>query len=162
MTYEVMTDKEEQESKYKLWEPGIYDCTFLSEVTFGTTTIKSEEKLSSNGNPIWVMIAKIFAKDGSDFITTIIDYVPLTGKMRFKHKHLAETVGLKDRYEQKLLSLSDILHKSGKCELSIKPESKDTKTGKIYKTRNVIDDYIPKDNPASGDFLNDELPDFMA
>lgn len=161
MTYEVMTDKEEQEKKFKLWDDGEYDFTFLEEVTFGTIIIKAEEKLSSAQNPMWVIPVKVYAKDGTDFTTTVIDRMMLTGGMRFKHKHAAEAVGLKDKYEKKLLSLSDLIGKSGKCLLEKIPENTDQKTGKVYKAKNGIADYIPKDAKASDsdNDLNDELPE---
>lgn len=164
MKYDVISKEEAEKKGYAPWPSGEYDFTILENVAFGTKTYKTEQALSkvkpdgSGGKPMWVIVCKIFAKDGSDFTSHIIDYIPIVGEMRFKHRHLAEALGLVDKYEAGTLTISDILHKSGKCKLGIQKGSQ-KQDGTFYSDKNNIVDYIPKDAPVTVDKdLDDTIP----
>lgn len=156
MSYEVISKEDAEKKEYKPWSDGIYDFSVLDKVSFGTKTYDTKESVSKAGNAMWVVVTKVFAKDGSDFTSHIIDYIPVTGEMRFKHRHLAETLGLAEKYESGKLTIQDIIDKSGRCDLGMQVGSKKD-DGSFYPDKNVIKDYIPR---ASTDTLpKDDLGD---
>lgn len=159
MGYEKWTEQDEKNrTSFKVWEKGVYDFTTLEEVSFGTKTYYAKETLSKAGNPMWVIPVKIFAKDGSDFTIHLIDYIPTTGEMRFKHAHLADATGNGDKYDSGKLTLQDVLFKSGRLELDIQKGSSKPDGG-TYPDKNVIRDYVKKESSGSKkDELDDDIP----
>jgi len=161
--YEILNAEQAQEAtkkEYPLWEKGEYNFGILDEVTLGASKLITEEFTSSTGNPCWKIVVKVFAKDGSDNTKYIIDYVNLTGKTTYKLRHLASATGNLDKYESGTLDVKDLFHKGGKCILGSSKESTNKQTGQIYKAKNVIDDYVQKDQPkvTIDEDLNDEIP----
>lgn len=158
MSYEVISKEDAEKKEYKPWNDGIYDFSVLPEVSFGSKTYQTRETLSKAGNAMWVVVTKIFQKDGSDFASHIIDYIPVTGEMRFKHRHLAETLGLAEKYESGKLTIQDIIDKSGQCDLVTQAGSK-KEDGSFYPDKNAIKDYIPRDAKIEvKDDLDDSIP----
>ena len=178
MVYDVMTREEADEAakgSFPVWPDGDYDFTVIEEIDFGSKTTKTEEKTSKvkengkGGNPMAVVCLKVFHNDGSDFTQHIVDYAVQTGSMAFKWRHLADALGLTEKYEAKTLTTNDMVHKSGKLKLiSQKGGKKDD--GTFYKDKNVVDDYIPKEESivglakpkakklVSNDDLSDDIP----
>lgn len=169
MPYDIITKEEAEKKEFTPWEPGEYDFTILESVSFGTKTYTTEETSSKAGNPMLIAAIKVFAKDGSDYTSHIVDYILMTNEsgMAFKHRHLADAVGLTAKYESGKLTVEDLIGKSGKCKLAIQKGSKKD-DGSYYNDKNIIADYIPKEESLAGMAkpkkkdekieLNDDIP----
>ncbi len=161
MSYHIDPKSEEELDIFGLLEDGVYDFE----------VIKSEDKVSSSGNPMNKVTLKIWEKDGS--VRIMSDYLvfsPVAFCLR-KIKHFCDAVGISDEYTSGKIR-SDFMGLAGKVELKIKPGDliPDDKLmgkphGSKYPDKNEVKDYIVKSTndgmkplPEVKDEFNDDIP----
>jgi len=135
--YSTMTDeqieKEYQESNL-IPKGTICDFEVLPEITYGTKTIKTEDKNSSSGNPMTVLVQKVYY--GEDQFKIIINYHTFATLFTERQaRHAAKTLGL----PREKFSAENCIGKSGKCIVGIEKD----KTGE-YPNKNKIIEYLDK------------------
>jgi uncharacterized protein DUF669 len=122
-----ISEKEAESSGFTPWRPGDYDF----EVNDA-----SEERSSSTGNDMIKLTLHVFNEDGNK--RTVFDYLVNSEKSQFKIRHFADAVGLIASYERGELDVNEIVAKTGRLKLRIKPAQGD------YPANNSVGDYIPR------------------
>jgi hypothetical protein len=122
--------------------------------------IKSEDKISEAGNEYVSITLKVWDNDGHEHLVfTNMSLIKLL-------KHFCDMNGLQEQYKSGNISSNEFLHKSGgRVVIAIQGE-KPNPNGGMYKAKNVVKDYVPREQgslmkplPASKDsFIDDNLP----
>lgn len=121
--------------------------------------VNAEEAVSKSGNDMIKITLKIWMENGRERM--IDDY--LLEALEFKLGHFAETTGLLDQYNNKVLNAMDCIGKTGLVKIIIKSD----KSG-VYPDKNSVIDYVI-DKPGSllmpikpeikkENFISDDLP----
>jgi hypothetical protein len=147
-----LSNKSTEELKKEITESNlipkntICDFEVLEQVTMGSKTYFTEEKLSKAENPMLVLVLRVYHDKGEK---VIIDYLTANNpRMEFKLRHAMSSCGV---------SVADAKHfigKAGKCKIGIQ-KSEDAQ----YADKNTILDYIEK-GVAVEIPLDDEIPNF--
>lgn len=120
-----ISEKEAEGSGFTPWRPGDYDF----EVH------EASEEQSSTGNDMIKLTLWVFNDEGNK--RTVFDYLVNSEKSQFKIRHFAAAIGRVADYERGELDVNDIVEKTGRLKLRIKPASGD------YPANNSVGDYIP-------------------
>ena len=107
-----------------LWEAGEYDFE-IREAT---------EKESKSGNEMVELEVWIYDTSGGRRL--VFDYLVATEKSSWKIRHFAASCGLLAQYEKGTLMASEMVGRTGKCEVGVQP----AKDG--YQAKNVIRGYV--------------------
>lgn len=110
---------------FEPWKPGTYDF----EVKDAT-----DEVSRATGNEMIKLTLHVFNADGDK--RTVFDYLVNSEKSQFKIRHFAEAVGLTHHYEKGELDCYDIVSKTGRLTLAVKPAKGE------YPAGNSVRDYI--------------------
>lgn len=155
MKFSPKTEKEVAEAG--LFAPG----------TYGFQVVKSEDKLSKNGNEMIQLYLRVFNSEGGFVMVT--DY--LMEALAYKLRHCAAACGLIEKYEAGELAAADFEDATGHLKLKIEKD----KTGQ-YPDKNAVQDYVadapaPKitahneakgnayvNDPAKQGPINDDIP----
>ena len=124
-----------------LWAKGTYDF----EVA------EANEKVSSKGNDMVELIVRVYDQEGKS--RKIFDWLVSTDGAAYKIRNFAAATGMLPDYEKGELRASEMVGKTGKCELII---SKD-KSGQ-YPDKNAIADYVTGGASVKREDLEDEIP----
>lgn len=154
MSYNLTPMTEEELNAFDLIEEGTYDFEVL----------KSERQKSKSGNPMAKLQINVWDKNGKS--TVIFDYLVFSS-VKFctrKIKHFCEAAGIAEDYLKGTIR-EDLERLCGKVHIGIQ-ESLPNPTGGYYPSKNVVIDYVTKDNashsgapkPESDEFLNDSIP----
>lgn len=135
----------EEENKFKLLEPGIYDF----QIT------EASPEISKKRNDMIKLKLCIYNHDGNT--QHIFDY--LLESMGYKLRHCADACGLLAKYELGELVPDDFTDKAGKVKVVIQ-KSKDPQ---YPDDKNAVADYIKRGNmvdaaPKTAADLDDDIP----
>lgn len=141
--YEPLSSEEADKFRYHLLDDGFYDGTIEY----------AESKISRSNNPMGEFILRVWDKDGRP--KEIKDYLPFIPSMMWKARHLCESTGLIKEFDEKrfrpeltigrniTVNIGTQLGKEIPIEnLNGKP------MGTKYPDKNVVIDYITKDNAS--------------
>jgi hypothetical protein len=135
------TPRTEEEIKMsKLLHPGLYKYE----------VINAKERTSKTGNPMIELTLKVYDDKGRMFL--INDY--LLESMQFKLIHFAKSNNLFNEYESGEIKDFHCLNKKGTVEIDIQ-SGKEKPDGTFYNDKNVVKDYICKEND---NFVDSEIP----
>ncbi len=96
-----------------------------------------DEQSKASGRDQIKLTLYVFNEDGNK--RTVFDYLGCDEKSAWKVRHFAEAVGLLDHYERGELDVNDIVGRTGRCRLRVKPESNG------YPANNSVGDYVPQE-----------------
>jgi hypothetical protein len=136
MSYNLNPLSEEELNAFDLVEEGIYDFEVL----------KSERQTSKSGNPMAKLQLNVWDKSGR--ISFVFDYLVFSS-VKFctrKVKHFCDSVGIADDYLKGTIR-EELEGLSGKVSIGIQ-ESMPNPTGGYYPSKNVVIDYVTKDNAS--------------
>lgn len=119
-------DADENSGALVPWPPGDYDFT-VAEAT--------DEISKASGQEMIKLILHVFNRDGQK--RTVFDYLLSGEKGQWKVRHAAEAIGMLPQYEAGELDTSEMIERSGKLKLRIKPAQGE------YQAGNSVVDYIP-------------------
>lgn len=125
-----LTDEQIEELS-EPWAEGEYDFEVVNAV----------EHISPKQNKSIKLILKVLDKAYNQ--KKIYDYLVDDPKMIFKIKHFCEACGLADKYFDGSLTKADMVNKTGKLHLIIRP----AKDG--YEASNSVKDYIVQKDTAA-------------
>jgi hypothetical protein len=144
-TFKVTPKTEEEVSQRKLWEKGTYSFEILEFVKFGSKEIKTAATTSSKGDPMLVLVVKVYNDDGSEQV--VVDY--LTAHAEYKIRHAAVACGLLEQYNAGALDPVAFVGKTGWVKLGVsKGKAKPDGDGN-YPDKNSINDYVVEEAPAA-------------
>ncbi len=154
MSYNLTPMTEEELNAFDMMEEGIYDFEVL----------KSERQTSKSGNPMAKLQINVWDKNGKS--TVIFDYLVFSS-VKFctrKIKHFCEAAGIVEDYLKGNIR-EELERLSGKVHIGVQ-DIMPNPTGGYYPAKNVVIDYVTKDNashsgapkPESEEFLNDSIP----
>jgi hypothetical protein len=155
MSYNLTPMTEEELNAYDLIEEGIYDFEVL----------RSDKQTSKNGNAMAKVQLNVWDKEGKSVV--VFDYLVFSN-IKFcvkKIKHFCESTGIGDDYLKGNIR-EEFQGLCGKVSIGIQ-ESLPNQSGGYYPAKNVVIDYITKDNASpleankveiKQDEFNDELP----
>ena len=155
MSYNLQPLTEEELNAFDTIEEGIYDFE----------VIKAERQTSKSGNPMAKLHLSVWDAHGK--IAYVFDYLVFSS-MKFctrKVKHFCDAVGIADDYAKGNIR-EELEGLSGKVHLGIQP-SLPNPTGGYYPEKNVVIDYVTKDNAekigevkaeVKQDDFNDDVP----
>lgn len=124
----------------------ICDFEVLEQVSMGSKTYFTEERESKAGNPMLVLVNRVYHDKGEK---VIIDYLTANNpRMEFKLRHAMSACGVVGNK----VSAKDFVGKAGKCKVGIQ-KSEDAQ----YADKNTILDYIEKGVEVA---LDDSIPNF--
>jgi hypothetical protein len=100
----------------------------------------TRKEAQSTGNPMIELVLKVWDKNGENKL--IYDNLMLlSNKFALRRiRHFCYSCGLGDFYEAGKLNATDCIGKQGKLKIGFKPEAH-SKDGRLYKAKNVVDDY---------------------
>jgi hypothetical protein len=136
MTYNLQPLSEEELNAYDLIEEGVYDFEVL----------KAERQTSKSGNPMAKLQLNIWDKQGKSSV--IFDYLVFSS-VKFctrKVKHFCEATGIEDDYLKGTIR-EELEQLCGKVHIGVQ-ESLPNPNGGYYLSKNVVIDYITKDNAS--------------
>jgi hypothetical protein len=120
MRFNPLSQEEAEAQSSNLWEDGIYDY----EVREAT------EKTSNSGNEMIELETWIFDKDGKRKL--LFAYLVSSEKAAWKVREFASSCGLLEAYDTGTLMASEIVGRTGVCEVGTQP----ARDG--YQAKNVI------------------------
>ena len=126
MRFKPISEAEATKQASGLWEDGIYDY----EVK------EAEERTSNAGNEMTALQVQVFDKHGESKI--LYDYLVNTEKAQFKIRQFAASCGLLDAYQTGTLMESEMIGRTGVCEVGTQP----ARDG--YPAKNVIRTWFPR------------------
>lgn len=159
--YNVLTEEEAMQARFQLLPDGQYQATIT----------KAEKRLSSSGNDMLVLDLDVYDKQGRTH--KLKDYLLFTDNMIWKTRHAADSAGIMDAFEQKKITPSSFENKN--VVVSVRTQKgnvipfeklKGKPEGSTYPDKNVVDDYVKRDEQAAQafqqdpGFLNDDVPFF--
>lgn len=145
-TFTFQPKTEEEIAEGGLWEAGQYPFEILDEVTFGSKTFYTENTTSrASDSPMIQLIIKVYNDEGK--FRTIIDR--LVASLEYKVRHAAAACGLLEKYYTGVLHSDDFKGKQGYLILKVEPASVDKNTGKEYRAKNTVKDYVAPENDGS-------------
>lgn len=122
--------------------------------------VKAEESVSKGGCPMIAVTLKVWDMKGKQGL--INDWILLNEQWDWKLRHLADAIGVTDKYEDGLLKVEDLPGKSGVLNIAVKID----KSGK-YGPQNSVKEYLVVKNltpqntvekPADTNFPDDDIP----
>jgi hypothetical protein len=119
-----ISEAEADAGGFEPWKAGTYDFTILD----------ASDEVSSSGNEMIKLTIAIYNAEGRT--RKVFDYLVDSPKTQFKIRHFASAVGLTEQYEAGELDINEIVDRSGKLKLAIKPAQGD------YPAGNQVSDYI--------------------
>lgn len=125
-----ISEKEAEGSGFTPWKPGDYDFEVHD----------ASEERSSTGNDMIKLTLWVFNDEGNK--RTVFDYLVNSEKAQFKIRHFADAIGRIADYERGELDVNDIVDRTGRLALRIKPASGD------YPANNSVGDYLPQKEDA--------------
>lgn len=154
MSYNLTPMTEEELNAFDVIQEGIYDFEVL----------KSERQTSKSGNPMAKLQINVWDTNGKS--TVIFDYLVFSS-VKFctrKIKHFCESAGIVEDYLKGNIR-EELERLSGKVHIGVQ-DIMPNPTGGYYPAKNVVIDYVTKDNashsgapkPESEEFLNDSIP----
>jgi hypothetical protein len=151
MSYNLTPLTDEELDQNDLIEEGVYDFE----------VIKSDKQNSKSGNSMAKLQLNVWDKKGRSFI--VFDYLVFSN-MKFcirKIKHFCDTTGIIEEYNNGNIR-DEFQGLSGKVHIGIQEKLPKT-VGGFYPEKNVVIDYIIKDNSTAkkentDTLLNDDLP----
>lgn len=118
---------------------------------------KATDKTSAGGNEMIEVVQKIFKDDGSQNL--VYDYLSASF-MKHKLKHFCEATGLQTEYKNGEVKAHMLEGKTGKSLVDFEPASTNKETGKSYKAKNTITDYVvPEGQKIEDDPIKDDKVD---
>lgn len=128
MRFNPVTAEQADETSGALtpWPAGEYDFTVADA---------SEEVSKASRNEMIKLTLHVFNHDGAK--RTVFDYLMAGEKGQWKVRHCAESIGLLAQYEAGSLDTVEMVERSGKLKLRVKPAQGD------YQASNAVVDYIP-------------------
>jgi hypothetical protein len=160
--YEVMTEQEAMKERFQLMKDGEYDAV----------VDKAEARISQNsGNPMMELNLSVF--DNAGKAHPVRDFLVFTKNMMWKAIHCADSAGLQKEYDEKKFCPELIQGQRVRVMISTQeggviPQDKlkGKPQGSRYPDKNVVDDYVKKDNQkplskavnADDDIFNDSIP----
>lgn len=136
MSYNLNPLTEEELNMFDLIEEGIYDFEVL----------KAERQTSKTGNPMAKLQLNVWDKSGKSSV--IFDYLVFSS-VKFcvrKVKHFCESAGIADDYLKGSIR-EELERLCGKVQIGMQ-ESMPNATGGYYPAKNVVIDYVTKDNAS--------------
>lgn len=154
MSYNLTPMTEEELNAFDVIQEGIYDFEVL----------KSERQTSKSGNPMAKLQINVWDTNGKS--TVIFDYLVFSS-VKFctrKIKHFCESAGIVEDYLKGNIR-EELERLSGKVHIGVQ-DIMPNPTGGYYPAKNVVIDYVTKDNAShsgapkreSDEFLNDQIP----
>lgn len=150
LAYNIWTEEEIQNRN--LVEKGDYDFEIMA-----ASVKKTQSGIDKNGNPKLIrdMLEIDFNYwDKNGQVRRVKDWIVFGEGMDWKLRHLANTIGLIELYENNSLDAHHLLKKQGVFELGIKEFEKDG----VKKKTNFVVDYVKKSDPKNDTRLNDSIP----
>lgn len=146
-----ISEEEADAQSSNLLPPGTYDYEIRD----------ASEETSAAGNEMIRVEVFIFSQDGSRRL--VWDYLVGSEKAAWKVRRFASSCGLLEQYEKGMLIAPEIVGRTGKCVVAIRP-ARDQ-----YPPQNTIRDYVkaagaPSPAPrkpvhaGAGSDLDDEIP----
>ena len=126
-----ITSQEASEGGYKPWPAGEYDFEVHDA---------SDEISQRTSAEMVKLTLQVFNKEGKT--RKVFDYLVGIPSMQFKVRHFAEAVGMVAQYEAGEMNIHDIVNRSGRLKLRIKPAQGN------YQEGNEVQDYIPAAVPT--------------
>lgn len=124
-THEVLSDEQLAKEKFGLLEPGNYRFVIIG----------ASAELSSKGNPMIKIILDVEGKK-------IFDYLMDNGPMRFKIKHILNSIGLGNLYNSGSWDTDMLYNGQGVAKIGVKKgEAKKDGSG-MYADQNNVIDYV--------------------
>lgn len=121
-----ITSQEASEGGFKPWPPGEYDFEVLD----------ASDEISQRTNAEMIKLTlQVFNREGKT--RKVFDYLVSIASMQFKVRHFAEATGMVAQYEAGEMDIHDIVNRSGRLKLRIKPAQGN------YQEGNEVQDYIP-------------------
>ena len=136
MSYNLQPLTEEELNMFDLMEEGVYDFE----------VIKSDNQTSKSGNSMAKLQLNVWDKSGKSNI--VFDYLVFSS-VKFcirKVKHFCESTGIADDYLKGSIR-EELEQLSGKVHIGVQ-ESMPNATGGYYPSKNIVIDYITKDNAS--------------
>jgi len=121
-------EQAEEESKFPVWNAGIYDFEVKQAVA-------QESKAK---NPMIKVTLSVFNDEGKTQV--VFDY--LMAAFPLKLIDACDCMGLSTEYQNGCLEPYHLEGKTGKLRLNIKPKSTDKESGKEYPERNEVNGYV--------------------
>jgi hypothetical protein len=126
-----ISEKEAEGSGFTPWRPGDFDFQVYD----------ASEEQSSTGNDMIKLTLHVFNEEGNK--RTVFDYLVNSENSQFKIRHFSAAIGLLADYERGELDVNNIVEKTGRLKLRIKPAQGD------YPANNAVQDYLPRgEEPA--------------
>lgn len=117
---------DEQSGSFDPWPAGEYDFTVADA---------GEERSASSGNDMIKLTLHVFDRSGNR--RTVFDYLVSTDKGQWKVRHFCDAVSMIRQYESGDLNPMDMLNRSGRLKLRVKPAQNS------YPANNAVNDYLP-------------------
>lgn len=147
MSYSITPMSEEELNAFDLIEEGIYDFEVL----------KAERKISKSGNHMAQLQLNVWDKNGKSNV--VFDYLVFSS-VKFcvrKVRHFCEAAGIIEDFEKGTIR-EELEGLCGKVSIGVQ-ESLPNPTGGYYPSKNVVIDYVTKDNAQqSNDKKTEEDP----
>ena len=137
MSYNLVPMTEEELNAFPVIEEGIYDFEVL----------KSERQTSEAGNAMAKLQLNVWDKNGKS--SMIFDYLVFSS-VKFctrKIKHFCESAGIPEDYLKGIVR-EELERLCGKVHIGIQESTPNKKTGGYYPSKNVVIDYVTKDNTS--------------
>ncbi len=157
--YDVLSIDESMQERFQLLPDGEYEAVID----------KSEDKISSSGNPMMDMHLSVYDKEGRTH--SVRDFLVFTKGMMWKVIHCAESAGILSEYESKKFCSATIHGRNVRVRVvtekgSLIPDEKlnGKAPGARYPDKNKVEDYVINSGKAEPvvvkdeSFDDDELP----
>ncbi len=152
--YDVMSEQEAMAERFQLMKEGIYD---------GVITESQDKSSASSGNPMMDMTVTVYDENGKTH--DVRDFLVFTKQMMWKVVHFAESANILKEYEAGKLCSEVAINKTVQVKIVVESGSeipqdklKGKPLGSKYPDKNKVEDYIKKDQGASGASNGDTSP----
>lgn len=148
--YDVLSEEKAMQEKFQLLPEGEYEAVID----------KSEDKISSSGNPMMDMHLSVYDSEGRTH--SVRDFLVFTKGMMWKVIHCADSAGILSEYESKKFCSATIHGRNVKVRVvtekgSLIPDEKlnGKAHGSRYPDKNKIEDYISNTGNISQNVVKD-------
>jgi len=153
--YQVMSESEAQQERFQL----------LKEGTYNAYIEKSEDRVSSTGNPMMDITLSVYDNDGRPH--TVRDFLVFTKGMMWKVIGFANSAGIYKEYEDGALCSEVALGHKVRVKIGIEQGSiipndklKDKVPGARYPDKNKVAEYLMREDAQEQikNDLDDDIP----
>jgi len=156
-SYDPMSEDQAQQERYSLMKDGEYDASVE----------KFEGRMSAQGNRMVEFLLNVYDNEGK--VHQLKDYIAFTPKMTWKLRHHCVSGGMEAEFDNKSWRPQMSVGKMFRVKVKIdegreipQDKLKGKPVGSKYPDKNVIDDYVPCQQPKTVDpaapFHNDDIP----